>query len=108
MRAVTAEIAWHTRLFSELQVPCIQPIPVKCDSLAAIYIAKNPVFHERTKHIELDCHFVGEKLHEGLISLFHTLRLLNNWPIYSLNLLLALNTTICWASWGFPPIHPPT
>ena len=72
MRAVTAELSWLTRLLSELQVSSFQPIPVKCDNLAAIYIAKNPVFHERTKHIELDCHFVREKLHEGLISLSHT------------------------------------
>jgi len=61
-----------TRLLSELQVPSILPIPLKCDSLAAIYIVKNPVFRERTKHIELDCQFVREKLHEGLISLSHT------------------------------------
>ena len=72
MRAVTAELSWLTRILSELQVPSILPIPVKSDSLAALYIAKNPVFHERTKHIELDCHFVREKLHEGLISLSHT------------------------------------
>jgi len=71
MRAVTAEIAWLTRLLSEFQVPFILPIPLKSNSLAAIYIAKNPVFHERTKHIELDRHFVREKLQEGLISLPH-------------------------------------
>ena len=71
LRAVIAELSWLTRLFVELQVPSILPIPVKSDSLAAIYIAKNPVFHERTKHIELDCHFVREKLHGGLISLSH-------------------------------------
>ena len=72
MRAVTAELAWLTRILSEFQVPFVLPIPIKSDSLAAIYIAKNPVFHERTKHIELDCHYVREKLLEGLISLSYT------------------------------------
>ena len=72
MRAVTAELSWLIRILSELQVPSILPIPVKSDSLSAISIAKNLVFHERTKHIELDCNFVREKLHEGLISLSHT------------------------------------
>ena len=69
---VGAKLSWLTRLLSELQVPSILPIPIKCDSLVAIYIGKNPIFQERTKHIKLDCLFVREKLHEGLISLSHT------------------------------------
>ena len=71
LRRLTAELAWLSRLLAELTLTSITPIPVKCDNLAAIYIAKNPVFHERTKHIELDCHFVRQKLMEGLISLSH-------------------------------------
>ncbi|KAI3515606.1 hypothetical protein L1887_14507 [Cichorium endivia] len=62
MRRVCSELAWLNRLLYELQVPGLTPIPLRCDNLAAIYIAKNPVFHERTKHIEIDCHFVREKL----------------------------------------------
>jgi len=69
LRRLVAELSWLSRLLHELGLTTITPIPVKCDNMAAIYIAKNPVFHERTKHIEIDCHFVRHKLMEGLIQL---------------------------------------
>ena len=71
LRRVYAESAWLSRLLCEIGVSGIIPISVKCDNQAATYIARNPVFHELTKHIELDCHFAREKLLEGLISLSH-------------------------------------
>jgi len=69
LRRLVAELSWLSRLLHELGLSNITPIPVKCDNMAAMYIAKNPVFHERTKHIEIDCHFVRHKLVEGLIQL---------------------------------------
>nr|XP_016465398.1 PREDICTED: uncharacterized mitochondrial protein AtMg00810-like [Nicotiana tabacum] len=71
LRKVVGELVWLSRLLEELTVSINLPIPVHCDSLSALHIARNPVFHKSTKHIEVDCHFVRTKLQEGLISLHH-------------------------------------
>lgn len=68
LATLTSEIQWLTYLLSELGFPPSAPITVHCDNQAAIHISENPVFHERTKHIEIDCHFIREKILSGLIS----------------------------------------
>ena len=67
----SCEMMWLKTLLRELRVE-ERSVPVLfSDSTAAIYIATNPVFHERTKHVELDCHTVREKLDQGLLKTLH-------------------------------------
>ncbi|KAE8708351.1 Detected protein of unknown function [Hibiscus syriacus] len=67
MAMTVAEIVWLTTLLNELGFNNTGPAKLMCDNKAALQIAANPVFHERTKHIEIDCHFVQEKIQEGII-----------------------------------------
>ncbi|XP_060202399.1 uncharacterized protein LOC132630816 [Lycium barbarum] len=57
----SAEATWLIGLFKELGAQVDEPVKMFCDSKVAIQIATNPIFHERTKHINIDCHFVREK-----------------------------------------------
>ncbi|RDX99587.1 Copia protein, partial [Mucuna pruriens] len=62
MASATCELIWVKQLIQELKFTDVQPMKLYCDNQAALHIASNPVFHERTKHIEIDCHFIREKL----------------------------------------------
>ena len=68
MAATTIELIWLKALLASLGLFHASAVHLSCDSQTALHIAKNPVFHEYTKHIELDCHFVQEKLEAGDIS----------------------------------------
>jgi len=61
------EVLWIKRLLEDLKISAPSPMRVYCDNKAAISIAHNPVLHDRTKHIEVDKHFIKEKLESGLI-----------------------------------------
>lgn len=65
MATATSELVWLKSLLASLVVFLDQRMKLFCNSQAAMHIAKNPVFHERTKHIEIDCHFVSERLVSG-------------------------------------------
>ncbi|WMV21461.1 hypothetical protein MTR67_014846 [Solanum verrucosum] len=68
---MVGELVWLERLLNELTVKCSLPIHAHCDSQTTVHIAKNPIFLERTKHIEINCHFVRSKFQQGLITLHY-------------------------------------
>jgi len=64
MANATSEAIWLHNLLCSLHVPILSA-QLYCDNQAALHIAANPVFHERTKHIEIVCHFVKERILSG-------------------------------------------
>lgn len=62
------EILWLLGLLEDLGLKGLTPVDLLCDNQVALHIAVNPVFYERTKHIEVDCHFARENVQSGIIS----------------------------------------
>ncbi|BAT89033.1 hypothetical protein VIGAN_05270400 [Vigna angularis var. angularis] len=62
MTSLTCELIWVKQFLQEVKFCDIHTMKMYCDNQAVLHIASNPVFYERTKHIEIDCHFVREKL----------------------------------------------
>nr|GEX09045.1 copia protein [Tanacetum cinerariifolium] len=74
MATTTCELKWLIGLLNSLGVAYPEPMRLFCDNQAALHIATNPVFHERTKHVEVDCHFVRDEIVSGNLapSFVHT------------------------------------
>jgi histone deacetylase 1/2 len=67
MANATAEVIWVESLLTELGVKFRRPSRLWCDNLGATYLSANPVFHARAKHIEIDFHFVRERVAKKLL-----------------------------------------
>ncbi|KAJ9556676.1 hypothetical protein OSB04_011290, partial [Centaurea solstitialis] len=63
------EILWLKKLMKEIGFPIRLPTRLFCDNEAAISISENPVQHDRTKHVEVDRHFIKEKIEDGTVEL---------------------------------------
>jgi hypothetical protein len=71
MSQAYTEIHWLGGLLAELGFSPSGPTSLHVDNTSVIHISANPIFHERTKHIEVDCHFIREAFEAQTISLPH-------------------------------------
>ncbi|MCO5570356.1 hypothetical protein L7F22_024076 [Adiantum nelumboides] len=66
---VACEVAWLELRLGDLGIQVQRPVVIHCDNLSSIQLARNPVFHARTKHIEVHYHFIRERVLDGSIDL---------------------------------------
>ena len=68
MTGASCELTWLRYLLKDLGVLHPEPALLYYDKKAALHIAANPVFHEWTRHIEMDCHYIRDKIQDGSIA----------------------------------------
>jgi hypothetical protein len=67
MTSASYELIWLKHPLADLGFVSHTPMILFCDNQAAMHIASNPVFHERTKHLEVDCHYIRQQVQAKLI-----------------------------------------
>lgn len=71
MASITCEIVYLLTLIVDFQIYHSNSAHLYCYNITALHITANLVFHEPTKHIELDCHFIRDNILFGTIKTFH-------------------------------------
>ncbi|KAL2933517.1 Retrovirus-related Pol polyprotein from transposon TNT 1-94 [Bienertia sinuspersici] len=71
MSSTASEIVWLEGLLQDLQVQAFLPIQFYCDNKSAEHLAQNPKFHDKTKHLKRDMHYIREQVKEGFIETSH-------------------------------------
>ena len=71
LAAAVSEITWLKSLFLEIGMCCNKKPIIWCDNVSAAKLAHNPVFHSRTKHIEIDLHFIRDKVLVGDLKILY-------------------------------------
>ena len=71
LASTAAEVTWITYLFQDIGLPMTRTPLLLGDNMSALHLTKNLLFHARTKHIEMDYHFVREKVSQGSLDIRH-------------------------------------
>ena len=65
------EVVWLKRILKDLGISSKDPIPLYCDNMSNVHLARNPMFHAHTEHIEVHYHFIRERVQAGDVDLQH-------------------------------------
>lgn len=68
MADTVSEIIWMRALLESFGVDCSASVSLHCDIMFDIYLSKNPLFHEKTKHVGKECHFIRDEIVRGVIT----------------------------------------
>ncbi|XP_026428298.1 uncharacterized protein LOC113324190 [Papaver somniferum] len=71
LSVIASELEWLSNVFKELQISVQLPMQMLCDNTSAIFLASNPVFHSRAKHIEVQYHVVRDLVDKGFVKIQH-------------------------------------
>ena len=71
MSSATCKAVWLRRILEDIGEKQTEPTKVHCDNQSAVKLEHNPVYHARTKHIELQHHFIREKIESKKIKLIY-------------------------------------
>nr|GEV96484.1 NBS-containing resistance-like protein [Tanacetum cinerariifolium] len=85
-----AETCWIRNLLRKLHTPLSSATIVYCDNVSVVYLSSNPVQHQRTKHIEIDIHFVRDLVATGQVRVLHVPSLFQYADIFTKGLPSAL------------------
>jgi len=66
-----AELTWICQLFCDMHIPLLIPPLIHCDNIYTLSLASNPIFHSRMKHLQIDYHFVRERVIKGDLLVQH-------------------------------------
>lgn len=71
MASTSCELKWISFVLQDFEIPVQTPIPLHCDNLAAVHVSNNPIFHERTKYIDMDYHIIRDHILAGFLKTTH-------------------------------------
>lgn len=69
LASTVCELQWVTNVLHDFKVSVSLPIPLKCEKKVAFHITANPIFHEHTKHLDIDCHIVQDQFKARVVLL---------------------------------------